>query len=289
MSSRPERRDEVWEFEGVVQGGVRRAARPGPPSRPSPRPGAGAPVEEALPGEVVDELVAAVGKARAPRLAERLAAAARAYERDRYTDALRMTRVLVREAPDAPGARELHGLVCYRLGRWREAVTHLEAARAAGDDPSQIPVLMDCHRAMGHRRVVAALWEELRASSPPPDVLVEGRLVRAEDLADRGQIDEAIALVAGAGGARNLRHPGDRHLRQWYVLADLYERAGDVPRARDLFARVVAADPELADAALRLGMLGQPRRAPRSRARRAVAPGGRGPSGSRAGERAPRR
>ena len=70
---------------------------------------------------------------------------------------------LVDQVPESAAARELHGLVCYRLGRWREAVRHLEAARTlSGGDPSQLPVLMDCHRAMGHHRRVEALWDELR-------------------------------------------------------------------------------------------------------------------------------
>ena len=100
------------------------------------------------------------------------------YERDRYPEAMRITRPLVDEVPESAAARELHGLVCYRLGRWREAVTQPRGgAVSSGDDASQIPVLMDCHRAMGHHRKVAVLWDELRASSPSADVLVEGRLV----------------------------------------------------------------------------------------------------------------
>ena len=229
--------------------------------RPSP---AFRSTDEDLPSDVVEELTGAVGRADAQKVARRMAAAARAYERDRYPEAMRITRPLADEVPESAAARELHGLVCYRLGRWREAVRHLEASRAlSGGDPSQLPVLMDCHRAQGHHRRVEALWDELRASSPSADVLVEGRLVLAEDLAETGKLDDAILVLATAGGARNLRNPGERHLRQWYVLADLYERAGDVPRARELFARVVAVDPELADASQRLAALGTPRRRPR--------------------------
>jgi len=284
---RPTWTEEVWVFDGVATdantkdtksardalGGPKRPTRsPKPsgttdrrPSRTSQR------ADEVLPTDVVEELAGAVGRAKAGRVADRLAAAARAYERDRYPEAMRITRPLADEVPESAAARELHGLVCYRLGRWREAVRHLEASRAlSGGDPSQLPVLMDCHRAMGHHRRVEALWEELRASSPSADVLVEGRLVLAEDLAETGKLDDAILVLATAGGARNLRNPGDRHLRQWYVLADLYERAGDVPRARELFARVMAVDPELADTAQRLAALGTPRR----RSRRG-APGGR--------------
>gem|GEM_PF-3645235 len=44
------------------------------------------------------------------------------------------------------------------------------------------------------------------------------------------------------------------------MLADLYERAGDFARARELFARVAEADPDLADAAQRFAELGRTRR-----------------------------
>ena len=214
--------------------------------------------EVTLPRDVTEELVAVVGPERARDLAGMMAHAARAYRRDRYPEALRVTRVLVELVPESAAARELHGLVCYRLGRWREAVRHLTAARAlSGDDPSQLPVIMDCCRAQGQRRKVEALWEELRSCSPPADVLCEGRLVLAAHRADRGELDPAIDLLVSAGAARNLRHPAERHLRQWYVLADLYERAGDLPHARQLFARVATTDPDLADARQRLSELGR--------------------------------
>ena len=76
----------------------------------------------------------------------------------------------------------------------------------------------------------------------------------AGSLADRGRIEEAIALL-GPAASRHVRRPHERHVRQWYMLADLYERSGDIPRARELFARVVAAEPELSDAAERLAGL----------------------------------
>ncbi len=267
---RPTWTEEVWVFDGVATdapapGSRQSRARAGrapttttPDRRPSPTSRRS---DEALPTEVVEEVAGAVGRAKAGRVVDRLAAAAKAYERDRYPEALRITRELVDQVPESAAARELHGLVCYRLNRWREAVKHLEAARKlSGGDPSQVPVLMDCHRAQGHHRRVEVLWDELRASSPSADVLVEGRLVLAEDLAEVGKLDEAILLLATAGAARNLRNPGDRHLRQWYVLADLYERAGNVPLARELFARVASVDPELADVTERLLALGTPRR-----------------------------
>jgi hypothetical protein len=41
----------------------------------------------------------------------------------------------------------------------------------------------------------------------------------------------------------------------WYALADLYERAGDMVRSRQLFERIVDADPGFADAAARVRSL----------------------------------
>ena len=110
-----------------------------------------------------------------------MAAAARAYERDRYPEALRITRELVDRVPESAAARELHGLVCYRLGRWTRGHRAPRGGPqlSGGDDTSQVPVLMDCHRAMDHHRRVEALWEELRGASPSADILAEGRMVLA--------------------------------------------------------------------------------------------------------------
>jgi hypothetical protein len=49
----------------------------------------------------------------------------------------------------------------------------------------------------------------------------------------------------------------EHHLRQWYVLADLYDRAGDAPRSRALFGRIRAVDLDFADVAARLRQLGR--------------------------------
>jgi tetratricopeptide (TPR) repeat protein len=81
-------------------------------------------------------------------------------------------------------------------------------------------------------------------------------MVAAGMLADRGDLDGAIELLSSGGAAKSLRNPSLRHIRQWYALADLYERAGDLPQAREFFVRVARSDPDAYDVMERLTALG---------------------------------
>jgi len=202
---------------------------------------------------VTDELVEAGGARRGVRLAKDLAAAAAAYEAGRYLDAQKMLRPLVEAVPTAAGARELYGLTLYRLGRWRAALTELAAYHLLTDSFDQYPVVADCERALHHHDAVDEIWEALRRASPGAAVLTEGRLVEAGSLADRGKLHEAIELLGRHAPDR--ARPNQGHLRTWYALADLYERAGDIPRARQLFSRIVAREADFFDAAERLASL----------------------------------
>jgi tetratricopeptide (TPR) repeat protein len=198
-------------------------------------------------------LTAAAGPTRGARLASRLGDAAHAYEHERFDEARRLLRVLVAEVPELAPVNELYGLTLYRLGQWLPAVRQLERFRAATGSFDQHPVLADCYRALRRYQEADALWQELREASPDADLVAEGRIVAAGCLADQGRLAEAVALMARAG--KRVEHPRERHLRQWYVLADLYERAGELPRAREVFRRVAAADPDAFDTRQRLRAL----------------------------------
>ncbi|CAN5645210.1 hypothetical protein BH20ACT2_BH20ACT2_19710 [soil metagenome] len=149
--------------------------------------------------------------------------------------------------------RELHGLTLYRLQRWKEAARELEAFRSLTAATEQHPVLADCYRALRRWDDVDALWEELRAASPDAGLVAEGRIVTAGSLAERGRLADAVRLLERAPHAR--KRPKEYHLRVAYALADLYERAGDTARARELFRWVAAMDPDLADVRGRLAGL----------------------------------
>jgi tetratricopeptide (TPR) repeat protein len=203
-----------------------------------------------VPPPVVAELAAAAGAAKGARLAARLADATHAYDRERYQEARRILRPLADEVPDAAAVRELHGLVLYRLGQWLPAARQLEAYRDLTGSYDQHPVLADCYRALHRYADAEELWDSLRSASPDADLVAEGRIVAAGCRADQGDLDGAIALLEKA--LKRVEHPKDRHLRQWYALADLYERAGDIPRARELFGRIARTEPDAFDVRERL-------------------------------------
>jgi tetratricopeptide (TPR) repeat protein len=148
--------------------------------------------------------------------------------------------------------RELYGLTLYRLGHWKLAAVELEAFRTLTGSTEQHPVLADCYRALKRYREVDELWDELRAASPSAELVAEGRIVAAGALADRGDFAGAARLLEAGLKAKRLK---PHHVRVLYVLADVVERAGDVPRARQLFRRVATADPEFADVQSRVRAL----------------------------------
>jgi tetratricopeptide (TPR) repeat protein len=202
--------------------------------------------------EATDELARLAGR-DARRALDALERAADAFASGRERDAARLLRPLRDVYPDAAAVRELLGLANYRLGHYGAAAKELDAFAELTDSVEQHPVLMDCARAQGRYHRVEELWEQLAASSPSAALVTEGRIVRAGALADRGLLRDAIATLerAGASPKRVQAH----HLRAWYALADLYERAGEIPRARELFERIRRHDPGFADAAERLAAL----------------------------------
>lgn len=251
-------RDREWEPEQWVDEGVVRAEATQAVGRGrGASKGVRSPAQRDLaPDELAEDpsLRRAIGAAKLERTEARLKDASRAFKRERFEEARRILRPLADQAPTAVSVRELLGLTYYRLGKWKLAAAELEAFYDLTGSTEQHPVLADCYRALGRHAKVGTLWEELRAVSPSAALVAEGRIVTAGSLADRGELQDAITVLeqAKAPGKRPQQH----HLRVAYALADLYERAGDLPKARQLFQVVAAADSEMGDVALRLRGLG---------------------------------
>ncbi|MFN8036068.1 MAG: tetratricopeptide repeat protein [Acidimicrobiia bacterium] len=191
---------------------------------------------------------------RGARLFAELEQAADAYRRDHDREAARILRPLRDQLPESVSVRELLGLVQYRLGNYPAAGKELEAFVGLSGSVDQHPVLMDCFRAQRRWRKVEQLWRELGEASPSAELVTEGRIVMAGSLADQGRMQDALALLRRRRNA--VKNPKEYHLRLWYALADLEERAGNLAAARVLFDRVRRHEAGFADVAERLAALG---------------------------------
>ncbi len=166
-----------------------------------------------------------------------------------------MVAPLVRELPQVAAVHEINGLAAYRTGRWRHGAQSLELARQLKPDPALLPVLADCYRALQRWDDVDAVWRDVKAASPAHDVTAEARIVVAGSYADRGDLARAIELMQPSQQAP--KRVRTHHLRQWYVLADFYDRAGDTVSATRWFQNVASRDPQFADVRDRLRALGR--------------------------------
>jgi tetratricopeptide (TPR) repeat protein len=212
------------------------------------------------PGQVNPETAAVIRSAvpdarHAGKLIERLTHAQEALERERFDEARRLASPLLRELPGVADVHEVVGLAAYRSGRWKQAVAELEVAQALHPTVELLPVLADGYRALRRWADVDRVWADVRAASPAQEILAEARIVAAGAEADRGDLQAAIGTMAKA--KQTPRRVRDHHLRQWYVLGDLYDRAGDPLEAAHWFELVARHDAEFVDVTDRLRALGR--------------------------------
>ncbi|WP_420624237.1 hypothetical protein [Candidatus Poriferisodalis sp.] len=188
------------------------------------------------------------------RLAHRLRDAGEDFLAERFGDALSTLRPLASRYAAVAEVQELYGLTLYRLGRWTAASHRLEQYEALTRAIDQLPVLADCYRALGRLNDVHDVWDRLRHADPDAETITEGRIVAAGALTDEGRPRDAIRLLEA--GPLRPKGPQEHHLRLWYALADLYDRIGDLQRARRGFARIADVEPEFVDVQDRLAALG---------------------------------
>ena len=203
--------------------------------------------------DVSDVLFLGVAGETESKLRRRLVEAAVAFERERFADAHTLLKSINRLAPGVPEVHELMGLSLYRQGKWQQAIRELETFESLTGTVEQHPVIADCHRARKEWSKVEEKWHELGAHSPSAELIEEGRIVLAGSLADQGRTKDASRLLEEAPKAP--KKPRPHHLRRWYALADLYERAGDPKRARRLFLELERLEPGMGDVASRIRQL----------------------------------
>ena len=252
-----ERHVERWEDEG--------STRPRRKASPKQAPGNGistsderkasAAAQSTVDSRALGTLIASLGDRDGRKAAMKLALALDAFERERWSEVKKIVLPLSRQVAGVEFVHELLGLALYRLGQWIDAADHLEQARTLNPaNAINHPVLADCYRALKRYEKVDELWRELRESSPDAAIVAEGRIVAASSQADRGDLVGAVRTMEHA--KKDPAVPREHHLREWYVLADLYDRSGDVLKARSVFRKIERVDPTFADVGRRLEELG---------------------------------
>ncbi len=251
--------NEVWKDEGSTRPargrGPRREEESAPIRLERDERRASAAAMAHVEATVAGSIIAVVGERASKRLIEKLALALDAFERGRYQDAKKIIIPISRDCPGVELIHEIAGLSMYRMGQWRDAADHLEQARALTSGSTlNHPVLADCYRALMRYDKVDELWKELKDASPDPTIVAEGRIVTASALADQGDIQAAVRLMQQS--KQDPAKVREHHLREWYVLADLYDRSGDVVQARTIFQRIAKSDADFTDVRDRLETLG---------------------------------
>ena len=175
------------------------------------------------------------------------------FAQELFADAQRKINPLLKSAKNIAEIQELHGLIQYRLGKYGKAAFALEQFRTLANSTERHPILMDFYRSEERWADIAYLWSELAEVSPSAEIVTEGRIVYSGAYADQGDLKNAVKILEK--GWKLPSRPKEHHLRRAYALADLYDRAGMAPKARELFRWIVQTAGTYVDAKERLKQL----------------------------------
>lgn len=147
-----------------------------------------------------------------------------------FTEAVDVTAVWIAAAPDEPMAWKARVQALSRVHRFADARAALEHYKPlAPKDWQELAATID--EATGHPELAATLREDTARILVRPETLTQ----LAANLALRGKLDLAIALIPKAAAAA---HDNSPVLYGWlyFQWGRLHEQAGQMARARDLFA-----------------------------------------------------
>ena len=183
----------------------------------------------------------------ASRVARHLAAAGMLIDEDPET-AYRHTLAARARAPRLAVVREAAGEAAYAAGHYAEALADLRAAKRMNGATAYLPMMADCHRALGQPEQAVKLAKSPSVAGFPAAAKAEMTLVEAGARRDMGQLDAALRTLELAPLTSKSREPWVVRLR--YSYADTLEAAGRESDALAWFHRTDAIDgDQLTDAA----------------------------------------
>jgi tetratricopeptide (TPR) repeat protein len=213
----------------------------------------GPPIPEEITGRELDRSVSGQLKGLPDRLALRvarhLAAAGVLIDSDPET-AYQHTLAARARATRLAVVREATGEAAYAAGHYAEALAELRAAKRMNGATDYLPIMADCHRALGQPEQALKLAKSPAVAKFIPAAKAEMTLVEAGARRDLGQLDAALRTLELAHLQSKSREPWVVRLR--YAYADTLEAAGRDTEALAWFHRTHAVDSqELTDAAER--------------------------------------
>jgi len=189
----------------------------------------------------------------AARVARHLAAAGMLVDEDPET-AYQHTMAARARAPRLAIVREATGEAAYAAGHYAEALAELRAAKRMNGATAYLPMMADCHRALGNPAQALKLSKSPSVANFEPESKAEMTLVEAGARRDMGQLDAALRTLELAPLTSNSRAQWVVRLR--YAYADTLEAAGRGNDALAWFHRTQAIDSdEITDAAERADVL----------------------------------
>lgn len=217
----------------------------------------GPPLPEDVTGQELDRAVANQLKGLpdklAARVARHLAAAGLLIDEDPET-AYQHTLAARARASRIAVVREAVGEAAYAAGHYAEALAELRAAKRMNGATAYLPIMADCHRALGNPEQSLKLAKSPSVANFLPEAKAEMTLVEAGARRDMGQLDAALRTLELAPLTSNSRAAWVARLR--YAYADTLEAAGRDSDALAWFHRTHAIDSEqITDAAERAEVL----------------------------------
>ncbi len=217
----------------------------------------GPPLPEHITGQELDRSITAQLKGLpeklAARVARHLAAAGEVIETDPET-AYQHTLAARARASRLGVVREAVGESAYAAGHYAEALAELRAAKRMNGATDYLPMMADCHRALGQPEQALKLAKSPSVANFGPDAKAEMTIVEAGARRDMGQFDAAIRTLELA--PLNNKSRAGWVVRLRYAYADTLLAAGRDSDALAWFHRTQAIDSEqVTDAAERAEQL----------------------------------
>ncbi|KRB73347.1 hypothetical protein ASE01_21725 [Nocardioides sp. Root190] len=185
----------------------------------------------------------------ASRVARHLAAAGQLID-DEPEIAYQHTLAAKARASRIAVVREAVGESAYAAGHYAEALAELRAAKRMNGATAYLPIMADCHRALGNPTRALELAKSPSVARFAPSAKAEMTIVEAGARRDLGQLDAALRTLEVAPLNNKSRETWVVRLR--YAYADTLEQAERLNDALTWFHKTNAIDAdELTDAAER--------------------------------------